>query len=98
MMLKFKLSQVDLALVKDYLQIDFDDDDTELMLMIQAAQNYIYKNLNADPEYLDEQPDLVIACLQIVSHFYENKSVVVLTNTKLDMMLQNILIQYKEWF
>ena len=26
MMLKFKLSQVDLALVKDYLQIDFDDD------------------------------------------------------------------------
>ena len=97
-MLKFKLSQINLQLVKDYLQIDFDEDDTQLQLMIQAAQNYIYKNLNADPEYLDEQPDLVIACLQIISHFYENKSVVVLTNTKMDMMLQNILIQYKEWF
>lgn len=98
MMLNFKLSQINLQLVKDYLQIDYDDDDTQLQLMIQAAQNYIYKNLNADVEFLDEQPDLVIACMQIIAHFYENKSAVVLTNTKMDMMLQNILIQYKEWF
>ena len=90
-MLKFKLSQVDLALVKDYLQIDFDDDDTELMLMIQAAQNYIYNNLNADPEYLDEQPDLVIACLQIVSHFYENKTPTNINNAKLDDVFAGIM-------
>ena len=97
MMEIIKLSQLDLAFVKNYLKIDFDDDDSELSLMIRAAQNYIYNNLNAPKDYLDEQPDLVIACLQIISHFYENKTAVVLTNTKMDMMLQNILIQYKEW-
>lgn len=94
----YKLSQIDLNLVKDYLQIDYDDDDLQLQLMIQAAQNYIVKSAKTDIEYLDRQPDLVIACLQIVSHFYENKGIVTLTNTKIDTMLQNILVQYKEWF
>ena len=96
-MSRFKLSEVNLNLVKSYLQIDYTDDDLQLELMIDAAKSYLYDNINCDPEYLDTKPDLVVACLQIISHFYENKSIVVATNTKLDMMLQSILIQYREW-
>lgn len=96
-----KLSQLDLAFVKNYLKIDFDDDDNELLLYIRAAQSFLLNQINIDIELIDEKPDIVIAALLIISHFYEHKSILSpgsKFNNNIDFVLEQILIQYREWF
>ena len=92
----FKLSQLDLDFVKDYLKIDYEDDDKELGLYIQASITYIKNNTRLSGEEIDEKPDLIIIALQLISHFYENKTATVKQATNIDKMFYSILSLYKE--
>lgn len=92
----FKLSQLDLDFVKDYLKIDYEDDDKELGLYIQASLSYIKNNTRLSWEEIDEKPDLIIIALQLISHFYENKTATVKQGTNIDKMFNSILSLYKE--
>lgn len=95
-----KLSQLDLAFVKDYLKIDYDDDDAELEFYIVAAKSFIINQLNIPLKEIDTKPDIIIAVLLIIAHFYENKTVMhsgTKFNNNIDFILQQILIQYRRW-
>lgn len=96
-----KLSQLNLDFVKDYLKIDYDDDDKELQFYIAAAQSYLINQLNINIEEIDTKPDIIIAALLIIAHFYENKTAIntgtKINNSNIDFILQQILIQYREW-
>lgn len=92
-----KLSTLDLDFIKNYMKIDFDDDDTELELYRVSALSFIQTNTNKDLEYLDKKPEIVIIALQLISHFYENKSITVSSNQGIDKMFTQILSQYREW-
>lgn len=91
---KYKLSQLNLQFVKEYLKIDFDDDDKELELYIQASISYIKNNTKLDIEELDAMPDLTVVALQLIAHFYDNKSIRVTQNSNIDKMFTAILSQY----
>lgn len=65
------MSEITLKTVKDYLRIDFDDDDTYLTQLIKLSKDYIYQQsgveYNADDEVYNQ------AMLFCVSHFYGTK-------------------------
>lgn len=65
------MSEITLKTVKDYLRIDFDDDDAYLTQLIKLSKDYIYQQTgveyNADDEVYNQ------AMLFCVSHFYGTK-------------------------
>lgn len=92
----FKLSELNLDLVKDYLKVDYDDDDRELELYIQASISYIVNNTRLDLEVLDDKPDIIVVALQLIAHFYDNKSIAVKQGSNIDKMFTSILSQYRD--
>ena len=91
---KYKLSQLDLDFVKEYLKVDFSDDDKELELYIQASISYIKNNTKLSVEELDEIPDLTVVAIQLIAHFYDNKSIIIKQGSNIDKMFSSILSQY----
>ena len=91
---KYKLSQLDLDFVKEYLKVDFSDDDKELELYVQASISYIKNNTKLSVEELDEIPDLTVVALQLIAHFYDNKSIIIKQGSNIDKMFISILSQY----
>lgn len=94
---KFKLSELTLEFVKDYLKIDYNDDDRELDLYIQASISFIQEHTRLELEFLDERPDIVIVALMLIAHFYENKTIVTSSGRVVneDFAVQKILGLYR---
>ena len=99
---KITFSQLTVDFVKDYLKIDYDDDDNELQLYLVAAQSFVFNQLNVDLEVIDSKPDIIIVTLMLIAHFYENKKITVsgarTNNQQLDFIFEQIMLQYREWF
>lgn len=99
---KITFSQLTVDFVKDYLKIDYNDDDNELQLYLVAAQSFVFNQLNVDLEVIDSKPDIIIVTLMIISHFYENKAITIsgtrTNNQQLDFIFEQIMLQYREWF
>lgn len=71
-----KITDLDLVLVKEYLRIDHTDDDNMLTMMLVAAKSFIQSYLNQKFADFEEIPDeFTIACLALVSHWYEKREV-----------------------
>lgn len=71
-----KVTEVDLELVKNYLRIDFNDDDIFLNTLIVSANSFIQSYLKRKYTDFEELPDeFTIACLAIVGHWYGNRSI-----------------------
>lgn len=63
---------LDLAYVKSYLRIDYNDDDTYLTDLISLSKRYIYEQTGV--EYSDSDELYRQAVLLSVSHFYGSRS------------------------
>lgn len=84
-----------LDFVKQYLRIDHDFDDLEIMVHIRAAQNYVRNYTHTEPdEPLDD--GLIIPILMLVSYFYENKSINMKSTEKLDVMFGSMLQMHRK--
>jgi len=75
-----KITELDLPFVKDYLKVDFTDDDTLLTTLIVAAYSYVQTMLGFKIEdewtTTEEIPaELTVACLMIVAHWYDQRQV-----------------------
>lgn len=85
-----------LDFVKSYLRIDHSFDDVEIMLMIASAKSYV-KNYIQQP---DDQPlidiEVIIPMLTLVAYFYENKTVTMKSNEKLDAIFGSILSLHRK--
>lgn len=76
MLNNIKITEIDLIFVKNYLKIDYEDDDQLLNLMIISAKSYIQSYLNKKFEEFEEIPsEFSIACLALVSHWYERREI-----------------------
>lgn len=80
MLPNIKVTDLDLSTVKEYLRVDFTEDDQMISIMIYAAKSFIQSYLNRKfTEWTDaglEIPDeFTIACLAIVAHWYETRQV-----------------------
>lgn len=85
---------IPLSFAKQYLRVDHDFDDVEIQVGIKTAQAYV-RNYIKQPE--DEPLDngLIITILSLTAYFYENKSPVMKSTEKLDVMFGNVLNMYK---
>lgn len=79
-----------LAFVKQYLRVDHDFDDLEIQLMIQSAQSYIRNNLKL-PKTEELDIEIVIPMLTLIAYFYENKTVIMSSKDKEDLIFGSIL-------
>lgn len=73
-----KITQIDLDFAKNYLKVDYDDEDNLIMALILAARSYISTALGftITDEWptTEEIPDeLTVAALLLISHWFENR-------------------------
>lgn len=90
---------LELQEVKDYLKIDYDDEDTLLNDLIIAAENYLY---NATGKHYDSSNQLAkLYCRVLVNEWFKDRGLVMTTSKnmnaseKIRYTLQSILLQLK---
>ena len=76
--------------IKDFLRIDFDDDDAFLTLSLEGAKGYIRSYTNRTDEDLDAIPEVSLAVFALVSHFYDVRSFVC-EEQEANLVIRNIL-------
>ena len=64
-----------LEVVKDYLRVDFTDDDIMIQLMIDASIGYLERYTKEPLEVLVTYPEIKMAALLIIAQYYENRSI-----------------------
>ena len=77
-LLSKKITELDLPFVKEYLKVDFDDEDTLISTIIVAAQSYIqtmigYKVSVEWPDRDDIPDELTIAALMLIAHWFDQR-------------------------
>lgn len=95
---------IDIDFVKEYLRVDYDDDDALIYTMMKAAESYIFTYLDLDAETIIEDfgkmPEpFVISYLAIISHWYDRREVQSQANTEkeLSYIFHGILGLYRKW-
>lgn len=94
--------QIDVELIKNYLRIDFDDEDNDLMLdiMLKSAisftQNYLKWSFS---ERTDIPGEVNIAILAITEHWYKNRGVMSedATQKELPYVFSGILDMHRDY-
>lgn len=82
---------LNLDLVKQYLRIDHDYDDTELSLYLSCAISYVSNYIKAEDTEIIDNVELFIPILNLVSYFYEYKTTILPTSTKVSDIFKMIL-------
>lgn len=86
---------VTLQEVKQYLRIDFEDDDTLLLSLISTAKQLVMDVGRMDEERFSENEDVVrTAMLYTVSYLYENRNTA--DFSKLTLTLRTMLFAQRE--
>ena len=86
---------VTLQEVKQYLRIDFEDDDTLLLSLISTAKQLVMDVGRMDEERFSENEDVVrTAMLYTVSYLYENRNTA--DFSKLTLTLRAMLFAQQE--
>ena len=86
---------VTLQEVKQYLRIDFEDDDTLLLSLISTAKQLVMDVGRMDEERFSENEDVVrTAMLYTVSYIYENRNTA--DFSKLTLTLRAMLFAQRE--
>ena len=86
---------VTLQEVKQYLRIDFEDDDTLLLSLISTAKQLVMDVGRMDEERFSENEDVVrTAMLYTVSYLYENRNTA--DFSKLTLTLRAMLVAQRE--
>ena len=86
---------VTLQEVKQYLRVDFEDDDTLLLSLISTAKQLVMDVGRTDEERFSENEDVVrTAMLYTVSYLYENRNTA--DFSKLTLTLRAMLFAQRE--
>lgn len=95
-----KVNEITLPFAKQYLRVDYDEDDTLIETMIVAAQGHIQSYLNRKFTDFDELPDeFTIVCLALIGAYYDNRSILPVDKAKeaIDTLYGAILNPYRYW-
>lgn len=81
---------MDLNEVKQFLRVDFTDDDNIITMIVKAAEQYIINAVG----YFDEEKPLMRLLLQVlVADMYENRAVTVTSAAKQNYVVRSIIYQ-----
>lgn len=96
--------ELDLEFVKNYLRVDYDDDDILIKTIMSAAESFMMSYLDLDmDEIIDDQgavPEaFTISYLAIISHWYDRREVQSHSNTEkeLSYIFDGVLGLYRKW-
>lgn len=93
-----KFSDIDLEFVKQYLRVDFEDDDIELTLYLEAGKTYVLEHSGKTVQQLDNIKYSVICLLKLVHDFYEQKGAVLNgVNLKSDPVLEMMMSKLRDY-
>ena len=84
---------MELALVKKWLKVDFDDDDDLITLEKQAAEQYV---VNAVGKYDDTDPLVRLLVLFLVGESYKNRTYSISVNDKNAYTVRSIVSQLQQ--
>ena len=84
---------MELALVKKWLKVDFDDDDDLITLEKQAAEQYV---VNAVGKYDDTDPLMRLLVLFLVGESYKNRTYSISVNDKNAYTVRSIVSQLQQ--
>ena len=71
---------MELSVIKEYLKIDFDDDDRLLEMLLDAARKYLFDAVGYKPDETDERVKLLL--LVLISDWYEHREYMETSNTQ----------------
>lgn len=99
-----KITDLTLDDVKDYLRVDSEDDDKLIEAMLASAvsfiQNYLKRKFTDMIANGEEIPDeFTIACLAIISHWYENRRIIGDKDTRSELayIFSSLLDPHRDW-
>lgn len=69
-----KPSELQLTDAKNFMRIDFDEDDFMIELMLESAKGYVCTYTKRSLEELNEYQEVAMAILVLTSHFYDKRS------------------------
>lgn len=84
---------MELALVKKWLKVDFDDDDDLITLEQRAAERYV---INAVGKYDDNDPLMRLLVLFLVGESYKNRSYSISVNDKNAYTVRSMISQLQQ--
>lgn len=71
---------MELSVIKEYLKVDFDDDDRLLEMLLGAARKYIHDAVGYNLDESDERVKLLL--LVLISDWYEHREYMETSNTQ----------------
>lgn len=86
-----KPSQIDLDMVKQYLRVDFSDDDDVIEMMMLAAKGWVETYTNQKIKDLDDYSEVCMAILMLTAHFYDNRTIPSTSDTTMEFVLRQTL-------
>ncbi|WP_446475899.1 head-tail connector protein [Bacillus velezensis] len=85
---------MDLEAIKNYLKVEHEEDDRQLLNQMAAAKSYI---INGIGRYIEGHPQFELVLQMLVQHWYENKGIYESGGTSLSIPFtaENILTQLR---
>lgn len=81
---------MDLSTVKDFLKVDFEDDDSYILLLIDVAKEYITDSLGFYDNTRQKQKYLLLTLIQ---DMYNNRSYTIREDEKTRLTIRSIVLQ-----
>lgn len=81
---------MDLSTVKDFLKVDFEDDDSYILFLIDVAKEYITDSLKFYDNTRQKQKYLLLTLIQ---DMYNNRSYTVKEDEKTRLIIRSIVLQ-----
>ena len=77
-LLSVKITEITLPFAKEYLKVDYNDEDNMIMALLVASQSYVdtmlgFKVKERWPFTSDIPAELTICCLLILAHWFDNR-------------------------
>lgn len=94
-----KITELTLEFVKNYLRVDYDNDDVLIQMMIDSAMSYIQSFLNQKFADFEEVPaEFTVAALSLISQWYEQRSIATEANAHEQLYnFSGLLEQYRKF-
>ena len=67
-------SELDIFDAKSFLRIDYDLDDLFIEMALESAKSYVCQYTKRTAKELDSYPEISMAVLVLMAHFYDNRT------------------------